>query len=405
MFVALCVFAPLLYRAGFTGVHDEGDEIVHMVLVNQLAQGHYTLQHTIVAQLPQLFSPFLYDRPLHYHPPLYNLLLLGLRRSLGDYPYVAVSVLATVISAAMVFRITRRRTSLLSALFATALFSLCPIVYLVTIKIWAEATLACFLCLLFDFYDRRCIAVQRDGEPPPLSVLPVVLLLAAAVLTKFTALFVLPALLWAAVISRSAPFGRRWIVAILLVPCVTAGLWSGAVWYANHGWVPRNTDPTSRMANVFVAAMQNKHPLTFFYTPVLLNPGYAFAAGALRRSQLRSTGHLALAAACILFTFSTLGWLGVTTYHNKYIGVAMPFLAILAGIGFDAARRSMPHPLWRYLPALLGFACVAFLLYEHGVHSRLARLSEVSPDLYGSSAQGEAKAAAAYSSSQGNIGK
>jgi 4-amino-4-deoxy-L-arabinose transferase-like glycosyltransferase len=364
--IAWFTFDPRVQQARL-----EGDELVHVVLTDQLARGTYTLRGTPVPTLPG-FSRYLYDRAVHYNPPLYDAILLGVRASLGPTRYVYVSILASALCACLVYRLTRRRASPLSAAFAMLVFLGCPIVYLVSCKIWAEASLALLVCLIAECCERK-----RLG-PAGLAGLGV--LLAAAALVKASVLFVLPGL--CLLVLRD-----RWRLSVLIsVPVLVTALWLGYVLYANAASPPAVMPPDDRFDNAFVAAQASKPALSLFYLPFVLNPGYALGLLAFRRERAREYAAYALCVLGCMLAFSMLAWMHVGTYHTKYIGCVTPFLALLAGAGFEHVAQHVSARRRALVRAALLLA-VAFALIVENAINRRTWIAEVDPSLYLARAQ------------------
>jgi 4-amino-4-deoxy-L-arabinose transferase-like glycosyltransferase len=340
----------------------EGDELVHVVLTDQLSRGAYTLRGTPVMQLHG-FSHYLYDRAVHYNPPLYDVLLLGMRGTLGPQRYVYVSLLATILCACLVYRLTRRRASPLAAAFAMLVFLGCPIVYLVSCRIWAEALLALLICLSVDCCEHKRLSVQ--------GLAGVGLLLAAAALVKASVLFVLPGLCLLALRDR------RLLALLVSVPVLVSAVWLAYVYYADAASPPAIAPLDDRFDNVFVAQQASKPALSLFYLPFVLNPGYAFALVALRRKHLP----YALCVLGCMLAFSLAAWTGQGTYHTKYISCVMPLLAVLAGCGFDELGRRLPARRRTLVRGALALAVLFALATENSIHRR-AWLAEVGPSLY-----------------------
>lgn len=370
--VALVVFDVRVQQAQL-----EGDELVHVLLVDQLARGAYGLRGTPLLGLPQ-FSAYLYDRAVHYNPPLYDLVLLGVKTLWSPAGYVWLSVLAAAACTWLVYRITRRRTAPLAAAVAALLFLGCPIVYLVSCRIWAEATLMLLICLALELCDR---IGSRPNRPPSAATQAwLVALLAAAALTKASVLFVLPGLWW--LTGTAGRHDHRLRGLILGVPIALTLLWLGYVARASLLAPAARVALDDRFTNPFVAELASRPALSLFYLPFVLNPGYLLALGALRRPQRRDAAPFALCVAGGIGAFSALAWAGQGTYHTKYLSCVLPMLAILAGVGFDALAEAS-----RRAGALrLGLVAVvaALLIYENTVHRR-TWVAELDPSLYFSS--------------------
>lgn len=375
MLALVFVAAWFLFDPHVQQANAEGDELVHAVLTEQLSRGLYTLRGTPVLQLPG-FSANLYDRAIHYHPPLYNVLLLIWKALFGPAAYVRLSCLASAGCAYFVYLITRRRASLLAAAGAAALYLGCPIVYLVSCRVWAEATLSLWMCAAADLCDR---AGNDARAPTPSQMLALSAVLLAAAMTKATVLFALPGLVWLSVSGGRVNY--RWLALLVGVPLGVTLLWSAYGAHVNAASPPASNWPDDRFTiNAFVAEMAAKPPLSLFYLPWLLNPGHVFAFAAMSRSRWRDSAPFFACVLVSMAAFSVLAWLGRGTYHTKYISCVMPMLAIVSGVGMDTLAT---RPRRTLRVALGAFALLLFsvLLYENGVNRR-TWVAEVSPAMY-----------------------
>jgi hypothetical protein len=366
------VLAWIVFDVRIQQTNLEGDEFVHVVLVEQLARGLYTLRGTPVLRLPG-FSAYLYGRAVHYNPPLYDLVLLSLKGFWSPAGYVRLSWLSSAGCAYLVYRITRRRTSPPSAAFAALVFLGCPIVYLVSCRVWAEAFLMLLICLAADGCDR--VAAQPDRRVSTSTILGLGVLLAAVALTKASVLFVLPGLLW--LTMADGRLNRKLACTLLGVPMAVTLLWLGYVSYADHAAPPLLPLTDDRFDNAFVLEMAHKPALSLFYLPLLLNPGYVVALAALTRADRRKSAPFLLCVLGGIVAFSVIAWSGLGTFHTKYISCVLPMLAVLAGIGFEALGASRRSGLRLCIAAVIA----ALLIYENTVNRR-TWVAEVSPALY-----------------------
>lgn len=375
MLALVLVAAWFLFDPQVQQANAEGDELVHAVLTEQLSRGLYTLRGTPVLHLPG-FSANLYDRAIHYHPPLYNYLLLVWKMLFGPAAYVRLSCLASAGCAYFVYLITRRRASLLAAAGAAGLYLGCPIVYLASCRVWAEATLSLWMCAAADLCDR---AGKRSDAPTPRPMLVLSAVMLAAAMTKATVLFALPGLVWLSLAGGRVNY--RWLALLVGVPLAVTLLWGAYTTYVNAASPPASALPDDRFAiNAFVAEMAAKPPLSLFYLPWLLNPGHVFAVAAWHRARWRDSAPFFACVLVSMAAFSALAWLGRGTYHTKYISCVMPMLAIVSGIGIDALA-SRPSRLLRATLVAFAVLLLSVLLYENAVN-RHTWVAEVSPALY-----------------------
>lgn len=391
LFAALFLCTLLLNGLALVRPHLEGDEFVHRALAEQLRHGRYTLRGTAVLEHPEMFPPAIYDRPLHYNPPLYNVVLLGAHRLWQPLPDVLLSLLLTAGTACLVLLYVRRRGG--SGALAAALFLLCPITALCTQKLWSEPLLGLLLFAALSIAD-------RDERPWPGWL---ALLLCAAALVKSTAVLAVPALAFAvSPLARGslrasgepteAPAAwtmwrahSRTIAVVVLCPLLTTVAWLAVLALASGDAVPRAlTSNQAGLQNPFVAAMANKPPWSFFLLPFLLNPGYLLILLSLGGLQgARRLLPLALFALGILGGYTALALLGVGTFHNKYISIACPALAALAALSLATRRASGAPLLAPPLQRLLGAALILVLLAQWIVLTFFQKpMEEVDPRMF-----------------------
>lgn len=354
----------------------EGDELVHVVLAEQLRAGSYSPRGTILTQLPQ-FSRYLYDRAVHYNPPLYNLLLLSVHSTLGAQFDVYLSLLSSVLCAWFVYRITRRYSDPAGATFAMLLFMACPIVYLVSCRIWAEATLALLICAIADAFERMG---REPGRARTRSVLWLITLTAAAAFVKASIVFALPGLFWLAILHAHGE--RRIPLLMAAVPLLVTAGWVAYAYGANYAAPPASQPIDDRFNNPFVLEMTQKPALSLFYLPFLMNPGYVLSLLAFTtREHRRALGPYALCVFGTMAASAARGYFGATTYHTKYVSVVMPLLAVLAGVGFDTLGKELSAAIRGVARVLIVVAIAGLLAYENSVH-RALWVAEVDPALY-----------------------
>jgi len=366
----------LLYDVRVQQSSLEGDELVHVVLTEQLRAGSYSPRGTVLMQLPQ-FSRYLYDRAVHYNPPLYNLLLLSVHSTLGAKLDVYLSLLSSVLCAWFVYRIARRYSAAAGATFAMLLFMACPIVYLISCRVWAEATLALLICAIADTCERMG---REPGRVRRGIVLWLIALTAAAAFVKASIVFALPGLFWLAILHAHGE--RRIPLLMAAVPLLVTAGWVAYVYAANYAAPPESQPIDDRFNNPFVLALAQKPALSLFYSPFLMNPGYVLALLAFTtRERRRALGPYALCVFGTMAASTARGYFGATTYHTKYVSVVMPLLAVLAGVGFDTLGKELSAAIRGVARTLIVVAIAGLLAYENSVH-RALWVAEVDPALY-----------------------
>lgn len=359
----MLLLAWLIFDAHVQQSSLEGDELVHVVLAEQLARGSYSLRGTPILRAPG-FSHYLYDRAVYHNPPLYDAVLLGVRELFGRTSYIYLSLLASALSACLVYRLTRRHASVSGAVFATLVFLGCPIVYLVSTRIWAEALLGLALC---------CVMSLCETPRARMRVTAASLTLAAAALIKASTLFVLPGVL----LFRFRQ--RKHALVIAVAPIIVSAAWLAYVYVMNQLQPPAAALVDDRLANKFVAEQVSKPALSLFYLPFVLNPGYAFALLAWQRGK--ELAPYALAVLGVMLGYSLLAWFAGGSYHTKYLGAVVALLAVLAGVGFDQLAAAMSSKRRRLVKSAAACVVLSILLFENTIHRRVW-VPEVDPTLY-----------------------
>jgi 4-amino-4-deoxy-L-arabinose transferase-like glycosyltransferase len=351
----------LLQRAGRPL---ETDELKYIALARNLTSdpGSYTLRGTLL--LPRLARD-VNDVPLFYHPPLVPILLRGwyesalhregevvplesahsedvepgrarqraytTERLLGAAApsYSVVPIAAQLATLAALWFYWGRRRSLAEGLWPIVLLAVSPVAGEFATQVWLDGVLALLMFLTLTAYHR---AVER-GRWWDFSLAG--LALGLALLTKFTAVLLLPLLglyhLAAVGWDRAAAWKRA--AAALLPALALAAPWF-VLFFSTYGeLLPSWIAPSAEMRDKFpyVAMMVNRGPSYYLVALAAFMPASLFALGALRpRLRDEDTGLLAGYLTLILVAFTAIGVAGAG-YQTRHVLPALPALCLIAG--------------------------------------------------------------------------
>ena len=263
---------------------DEADEQIHWQLAVSLAQrGEYTLRGS--ALLPSL-SPYIYDRPLFHHPPLYPSLLVPFVRAEAQPAAVLVSWLGhllAVLAVALIGRHALRRhpeVTAVSPRFWLPVIGVAadPLLMFVSKRLWIDGLLAGLVAL------GMAILLHAGGRRRRSVLALAGLVLGLAALAKLTALILVPLFLFVAVKTdtnwRARALSALAVglpVVVLVVPWLLAFHAASGVFIAS--WIR----PDARSLELFP-----------FLRTVVERPGYYYF------TTLISIMPLALVAAWVL---------------------------------------------------------------------------------------------------------
>jgi 4-amino-4-deoxy-L-arabinose transferase-like glycosyltransferase len=295
---------------------DEADEQIHWQLAVSLAQrGEYTLRGS--ALLPSL-SPYIYDRPLFHHPPLYPALLVPFVRAEVQPAAVLVSWLGhllAVFAVALIGRHALRQQPGSEVTAASPRFWLPvmgvaadPLLMFVSKRLWIDGLLAGLVAL------GMAILLHADGRRRRSVLALAGLVLGLAALAKLTALLLAPLFLviavktdtnWRARARSALAVGLP--VVVLVVPWLLAFHAASGVFIAS--WIR----PDARSLELFP-----------FLRTVVERPWYYYV------TTLISIMPLALVAAWVLtrrtawqhFDMQVVaGWFGLYVLAQTLLGL------------------------------------------------------------------------------------
>lgn len=363
--------------------HNEGDEVVYRLLTEQSGHFRYTLRGTIVQEQPKFFAPSVYDRPIYYHPPFYNAVLLAIRTLVPAFPHVLLSILSTAVTAMLVFALTRRRGGTLAATAATAIYLLCPITLLVGGKVWSDAFLGALLFGALYVLDGPLADPTQKLTRGKLTLLG--LLLLGASLVKTPAVLALPGLMWASMRIEDRKTRLQALLVVVLVPVVATVGWFAFMAYVSGSAVPGALGDTSdRFQNRFIVAMARKRQFSFFLVPLVLDPALLLIAPILLNKEARRRVlHLAFYALGVAVGYTLLALQGIGTYHNKYISLAIPALSVLAGLSLSPRAAGEPRLFSLAARKLLLVVCLLLLVGQWLILTAHPEVPEVDPHQFG----------------------
>jgi len=196
--------------------HDNPDERIYLQLARNLAEGGpYSLQGS---DLPPGLSPHMYDRPLFHHPPLFALLVAPFVRLGAEKAAIAVSWaghLLALLGLSLIGRhfLTREEPAegALSPSFWVPLLGLAvdPILFFSSRKLWMDNLLAGLLTMAMALF-----VLSGGGKERRRVVVLASVVWGLAALTKLTALFALPAVIFLVMTGGRAGRLRRLAAAL-----------------------------------------------------------------------------------------------------------------------------------------------------------------------------------------------
>ncbi|MGD1019458.1 MAG: glycosyltransferase 87 family protein [Verrucomicrobiia bacterium] len=318
--------------------HSENDERIYWQLATNLASGHgYTLQGT---ELLSLFSPFQYNRPLFYHPPLFPALLVpfvvfGSPQSAVLISWVGhfLCILAVAVIAKHLIGKQAETLTALSPRYWLPLLgvSVDPVLNFLSRKLWIDSILTGLVAMAISLF----IASDRERFRRA-TLLAGGLSLGLAALAKLTALIAVPVALYCVFAQTARPRSERirWAfysmipVGLLVAPwLILFYVRTGAVL---PGWV--KPDDWSMQHYPFVRAAVNRsldyYPVTLCLIVPLVLVLIAFARAAVewRTNFLAREGLLWF--ACFLFVTTLLSASGVG-YSMRYLGPCIPAIYVM----------------------------------------------------------------------------
>ncbi|MCX5697411.1 MAG: glycosyltransferase family 39 protein [Candidatus Omnitrophica bacterium] len=331
---AILLFSLLIRLPALFTRHIENDEVIYQVLADKVANNpsDYSIRGTpLVDQLPRS----IYDQPLFHHPPLFAYLLGLIKNIFGARWEILIPILAAVFTSLVVFLIGKELYGEGVGLLSSFFFSICPVALHASTKIWMDTLLGLF-CVLSVYF-----AIKALKKEVIIWYILSGVSLGLAMLTKCTALCIIPALLY---ILFKDGFSKKKIKDFSILGI--AALFITAPWFilfykTFHTFLPwwaRQNEESMRMFPFLKMAIGR--PVYFYFTnTVIIAPIYLFGFIEMIR-RLKTRGRL-IETIWVLSFISGLTIIGATGglgYITRYILPALPGLALLSA-GFLENRN------------------------------------------------------------------
>jgi len=315
----------LLRLPGFFKAHLENDEVIYRTLVekNSFKLRDYTLQGTGILQE---LSKKNYDFACFPHPPVFVYLETVFFRVFGKFGLMIVPVLSMLGVIWLVYKMGEQLYGKEKGLLASAIMAVCPVLFFISTKIWIDSLLVFLVSL--------CSYLILQIKKPWQAVLPG-FVFSLAMLTKYPAVFVLPAILLL-IISKF----KKWEEIFLALVSFFAPLLIMIPWFLYNLMVTGKiykdySTPSKELIEKFpfVKMMVNR-PVWFYAVQlVLVFPayvlGYLGVLGSLRKKNLGKNMSLAVWFLGFLGGLTLFGLRG-GGYQTRYIAPGLPALALLS---------------------------------------------------------------------------
>jgi hypothetical protein len=325
----------------------EGDERIYWQLAENLAQGgKYTLQGTgLIREL----SPYMYDRPLFHHPPLFPALLIPFVLTGSKSAAVLVSWLGhflAIIAIALVGRDILLRLPADRHISAPVFWlpvlglSADPLLLFVSRRLWIDSLLAGLVSLaaavVFIASGKRRRAMLAAGG----------ILLGLAALAKLTALILIPVVLFAGIRRDATWKGRAISTAVILLPIVTLVAPWMILFYLEYGvMVPSWVKPDARLMELFpFVRVAVERPWYYYAVKVAqIMPLSLIAAWLLiRERHLWRNEAVQVAAAWFSIVVVTLTLMGIGGYGFQMRHITSSITAIYMLVMVALLEREQP---------------------------------------------------------------
>ena len=325
----------------------EGDERIYWQLADNLAHnGDYSLRGSAV--LKEL-SPYMYDRPLFHHPPLFPALLSLFAMAGIENAAVLVSWLGhvlVVIAVAVIGRHVLERSaadeSITSPAFWLPVLGVAadPLLMFVSRRIWIDSLLSGLVAL--------SVALLVSAEGPRRRMMLAIAggLLGLAGLAKLTALILLPVLGFFAVRDEETWKQRAAAAATILLPVALFVIPWLVVFYQRNGvFVPSWVKPDSTLMQMYpFVRLAVERP--WYYYPaklILIMPLAPVALWALIRERaLWSNRTIQIAASWFLAVLITFTYLGIDGYGFQMRHIAPAVAALYVIVLMLVIERERP---------------------------------------------------------------
>ncbi|MBI4423423.1 MAG: glycosyltransferase family 39 protein [Elusimicrobia bacterium] len=304
----------ILYR------HLEYDELIFQTLIERVQKEPlgYTLQGTpLLAHTP----PWIYDRPIFFHPPAF--VYLGAAAGKAGLPLPLLPVLLNLATIALVYWTGRRLYGEEAARWAAVLAAVCPVGWFVSQRIWIDnmataATTAAFAA-----------AVWASARPSPRSFALAGTAFGLAFLSKVPGALILPAMLLIAWTRGRSGLNAATAGSFLAPALALPAAWLLLYKLGTGDWLQRLPPADFVESNPFVKMAHDRPWHYYFSSLAALCPAYLLALWRLRRRCAADAGPAAWCAAfwLVLTGFGMMG--GV--FQTRFVAPAYPALALLAG--------------------------------------------------------------------------
>jgi 4-amino-4-deoxy-L-arabinose transferase-like glycosyltransferase len=359
LFLSIVLFALALRLTMLFVPHNEGDEVIYLTLAEKVTNNFfdYTLQGSpLLAKLPKAT----YDQPIFLRPPLfvYLLALFGIFNASVFLPLLS-SLTTFWTTSALAMTLSKRSDQ---ALLTCLLLSFCPIFLFSSVRILIDIVLT----LLVSLAVLLTLFANDKSKTPVFGA--VGLVFGLAVLTKETAVLILPVLLY---LMLRGGVNRRSLVALAyfaLAALVISTPWF-VYFFKNTGSLARGAViDTEYLQLPFIRMAVERSWYFYFAHVVLISPIYLFGYFEIIH-RLRKRESLT-EVIWVLSYFIPLTFHGVmgNSYQTRYILPAIPALALLAAASLCRQKR------WVHIGAVV---LLAYELLTGILNSVLFKLADV----------------------------
>ena len=314
----------------------EGDERIYWQLAENLAHtGEYTLRGSTILQE---LSPYMYDRPLFHHPPLFPALLAPFAVANMENAAVLVSWLGHVLAVIAVAIIGRRalmRESADASITLPAFWlpvlgvAADPLLMFVSRRIWIDSLLSGLIALSF------ALLLTASGKRRRVTLAGAGGLLGLAALAKLTALIVVPVFLFVCVRDEETWKQRAVSMTTVLLPVAFFVVpWLIAFYLKNGVFVPSWVKPDARLMELYpFVRIAVERPWYYYAVKLALIMPLVLVAllAMVREGAIRTNRTVQVAALWFLIVMVTLTLMGVSGYgfQMRHIAPAVTALYVI----------------------------------------------------------------------------
>ncbi len=356
---SIIMFAIALRLTALFIPHNEADEVIYLTLAEKVTQNFsdYTLQGTpLLAKLPKAT----YDQPIFLRPPLFVYLLafFGIFHAQVFLPLL--SALGTLwTTSAIATKLSKQNNQMI---LSCLVLSFCPILLFSSVRILIDIVLALLvsLCVLITI-----LAIEK-AKTPIFAIAG--LIFGLALLTKESAVFILPVILYLilrpGINLQSLISIACFAVAALLISTpwflyffkVTGSFARGAVIDAEYLQVP------------FIKMAVERSWYFYFLHVALISPVYLFGYfEIIERLRKRESLTEVIWVLSYFIPLTVHGFMG-NSYQTRYILPAIPALALLTAASLNRQKH------WAQLTAVV---LLAYELLTGILNSVVFKLADV----------------------------